>query len=95
MQESAAVLQRLAPKRAPLIGLVAITVFINCIDRGNLATAAPLIRSTMFGPAFGMLAGGLILAALGWRAMFFLFGAVAMQWPLRPTSRRTSLLLKT
>jgi MFS family permease len=33
-----------------------------------------------FGPAFGTLAGGLILAAVGWRAMFLLFGMVAMLW---------------
>jgi MFS family permease len=33
-----------------------------------------------FGPAFGTLAGGIILAGIGWRAMFLLFGALAFLW---------------
>ena len=196
MQQSAAVLDRPAPGRASLIGLIAIAVFINYIDRGNLATAAPLIKNElhlttlqiglltsaffwtytpcqllagwvadrlggnrtlalgfavwslataltslagglaallalrvllgigesaafpclsklfaehvpreelgvangcmvsgmMFGPAFGMLAGGLMLATVGWRAMFLWFGAIALLWLipwLRLTSART------
>lgn len=193
MQQSAAVLGRPAQGRASLIGLITIAVFINYIDRGNLAMAAPLIRNElhlttlqvglltsaffwtytpcqllggwvadrlggnrtlalgfaiwslataltslagglaallalrillgigesvafpclsklfaehvpreelgvangcmvsgmMFGPAFGMLAGGLILATVGWRAMFLWFGAIAMLW-LIPWLRFTS-----
>jgi len=33
-----------------------------------------------FGPAFGTLAGGLIIAAIGWRQMFILFGGLALLW---------------
>ena len=35
-----------------------------------------------FGPAFGMLAGGLLMAAYGWRAMFALFGVATLLWLL-------------
>lgn len=33
-----------------------------------------------YGPAFGTLAGGLIAAQFGWRAMFILFGTIALVW---------------
>ena len=33
-----------------------------------------------FGPAFGVLAGGALIAALGWRPMFVLFGGAALLW---------------
>lgn len=33
-----------------------------------------------FGPAVGTLAGGLLIAHFGWRAMFVLFGALALLW---------------
>jgi MFS family permease len=33
-----------------------------------------------YGPAFGTLVGGLIAAQFGWRAMFVLFGTVALVW---------------
>ena len=33
-----------------------------------------------FGPAFGTLAGGLLMAAYGWRAMFALFGIATLLW---------------
>jgi len=32
------------------------------------------------GPAFGVLGGGAVIAALGWRAMFVWFGAAALLW---------------
>jgi MFS family permease len=35
---------------------------------------------TSFGPAIGVLAGGLIIAAIGWRPMFLLFGVTALLW---------------
>jgi len=34
------------------------------------------------GPAVGVLVGGLVMATIGWRAMFVLFGAVALLWLL-------------
>ncbi len=182
--ERAAVPAQTLSARAALVGLLAVAIFINYIDRGNLATAAPLIKNELhltnvqigvmtsaffwtytpgqfvagwvadklggyralalgfaiwslataltglaggfasllalrvllgigestafpslsklmaenlpveklgfangcivsgvaFGPAFGTLAGGLILAAVGWRTMFLLFGLIAMLW---------------
>jgi MFS family permease len=39
-----------------------------------------IISGLAFGPAFGTLAGGMILATLGWRTMFILFGFAAMLW---------------
>ena len=33
-----------------------------------------------FGPAFGTLAGGLLMASYGWRAMFALFGVATLLW---------------
>jgi len=39
-----------------------------------------ILSGIAFGPAFGTLAGGLIIAAIGWRAMFILFGVAAMLW---------------
>lgn len=35
-----------------------------------------------FGPAFGMLAGGLLMAAYGWRVMFAIFGVATLFWLL-------------
>ncbi|MGL4312873.1 MAG: MFS transporter, partial [Sphingomonas sp.] len=46
--------------------------------RGNGATAMGL----SFGPAFGIFAGGLVMAAWGWRLSFVLFGAVSLLWLL-------------
>lgn len=45
-----------------------------------------------FGPAFGMLAGGLVMAAYGWRAMFALFGLATLLWllPWRRFMRESS-----
>lgn len=35
-----------------------------------------------FGPAFGMLAGGLLMAAYGWRVLFAVFGLATLLWLL-------------
>lgn len=39
-----------------------------------------VISGVAFGPAFGTLVGGYIIATLGWRAMFLLFGVAALLW---------------
>ncbi len=39
-----------------------------------------IVSGIAFGPAFGTFAGGLILASIGWRTMFILFGSVALLW---------------
>jgi MFS family permease len=44
------------------------------------------------GPAFGTLVGGLLMARLGWRPVFMLFGVVSMLWliPWRGVTRRVA-----
>lgn len=50
-------------------------------DRRGVANAA-VAAGIAFGPAVGTLAGGLILANLGWPAIFFIFGIVTLLWLL-------------
>ena len=50
-------------------------------DRRGMANAA-LALGIALGPAAGTLAGGLILATWGWRAIFFAFGIVTLIWLL-------------
>jgi MFS family permease len=50
-------------------------------ERRGIANAA-LALGIALGPAAGTLAGGLILAAWGWRAIFFTFGLVTLLWLL-------------
>ena len=50
-------------------------------ERRGVANGA-LAMGIAFGPAVGTLAGGLIVASWGWRAMFFFFGAVTLLWLL-------------
>ena len=57
-------------------------------ERRGMANACVSIGIAL-GPAIGILAGGIILETLGWRAVFILFGLVTLLWlPLwRGTSR--------
>jgi MFS family permease len=48
-------------------------------ERRGVANAA-LAMGIAFGPAVGTLAGGLMVAHWGWRAMFWAFGAVTLLW---------------
>jgi MFS family permease len=48
-------------------------------ERRGMANAA-LSLGIALGPALGTLAGGLILASLGWRAIFLIFGIVTLLW---------------
>src|SRR5436305_14261624 len=50
-------------------------------DRRGIANSA-LAMGIAFGPAVGTLAGGLMVAHWGWRAMFFTFGALTLLWLL-------------
>src|SRR5690242_11213232 len=50
-------------------------------ERRGIANAA-LAMGIAFGPAVGTLAGGLMVAYWGWRAMFFVFGAITLLWLL-------------
>src|SRR4051812_47335247 len=48
-------------------------------ERRGVANAA-LAMGIAFGPAVGTLAGGLMVAHWGWRALFFVFGALTLLW---------------
>ena len=48
-------------------------------ERRGMANAA-VAAGIALGPAVGTLAGGLIVASLGWRAMFFAFGLATLLW---------------
>lgn len=48
-------------------------------ERRGMANGA-LASALAIGPALGTLAGGLILASCGWRAIFLVFGAVTLLW---------------
>jgi MFS family permease len=50
-------------------------------ERRGIANAA-LAMGIALGPAVGTLAGGLMVANWGWRAMFFVFGALTLLWLL-------------
>ena len=50
-------------------------------ERRGMANSA-LALGIALGPALGTLAGGLILASLGWRAIFIAFGLVTLVWLL-------------
>jgi MFS family permease len=54
-------------------------------ERRGVANAA-LAMGIALGPAVGTLAGGLMVAHWGWRAMFFAFGALTLLW-LAPWQR--------
>jgi len=54
-------------------------------ERRGVANAA-LAMGIALGPAVGTLAGGLMVAHWGWRAMFFVFGALTLLW-LAPWQR--------
>jgi MFS family permease len=66
-----------------------------CVSK-LLATTVPVQRlgiangvvafAYLFGPAVGTKCGGLIMAAFGWRAAFFVFGGLSLLW-LLPWSR--------
>lgn len=48
-------------------------------ERRGLANAAMALGIAL-GPAVGTLAGGVILATLGWRSIFFVFGLLTLIW---------------
>jgi MFS family permease len=49
------------------------------VEQRGIANAA-LAMGIAFGPAVGTLAGGLIVASLGWREMFVIFGIATLVW---------------
>jgi len=62
---------------------------------GQRGRANGFLAAGLFaGPAFGTLAGGLLMAWLGWRGVFFVFGCASVlwlwPWRERPVRRRRS-----
>ena len=60
-------------------------------EQRGMANAA-VAAGIALGPAVGTLAGGLIVASWGWRAMFFVFGLATLLWlvPWRQTVARAA-----
>ena len=56
-------------------------IFAAEVPATQRGTANAMIAAAIaFGPAVGALAGGVILEASGWRAVFMIFGAVTLLW---------------
>jgi sugar phosphate permease len=64
----AALTSRLSPELTRLAVLLALSIFINYIDRGNLALAAPLIKDEL-GLSFYQI--GLLLSSFFWTYAIF------------------------
>jgi len=62
-------------------------------ERRGVANAV-VAAGLALGPAVGTLAGGLIVASLGWRPMFFVFGVLTLIW-LAPWGRLVQQLPRT
>ena len=69
MTTSTAEAPRIAGLGAAVVPLLALAVFINYVDRGNLATAAPLIKDELHLSATQI---GILLSAFFWTYMPFL-----------------------
>ena len=69
MTTSTAETPRIAGLGAAVVPLLALAVFINYVDRGNLATAAPLIKDELHLSATQI---GVLLSAFFWTYMPFL-----------------------
>ncbi len=56
-------------------------LFAECVPPAEQGLANSIAQAGIFfGPAFGSLAGGVLIATLGWRPMFVLFGGAALLW---------------
>lgn len=69
-------------------------LFARHLPSERLGAANGLVSTGLaLGPGFGALAGGLLMAHLGWRPVFMLFGAVSLLW-LIPWRRATAAASK-
>ena len=65
------------------------------VPAGRRGVANAVVAAGLaLGPAVGTLAGGLIVASLGWRPMFFVFGVLTLVW-LAPWGRLVQQLPRT
>jgi MFS family permease len=77
-------------------------IFAAEVPAEKRGSANALIGAALaFGPAVGAMAGGLILLEMGWRPIFWIFGAITLLWlvpwhfasaPLRSTSMTTPVV---
>lgn len=58
-------------------------ILAQVVPRERLGNANGIMSSGyLFGPAVGMLAGGLLMEQFGWRPLFYVFGALSLLWLL-------------
>ncbi len=58
-------------------------IFAKCLPPARLGAAnGAMLAGMSCGPAFGIFAGGLVMAAFGWRAFFIGFGFASLLWVL-------------
>lgn len=56
-------------------------LFAKAVPPSELGVVNSIAISGLFlGPAVGVLAGGMLMAAIGWRMMFLVFGTLALLW---------------
>lgn len=56
-------------------------LFAKAVPPSELGVVNSIAISGLFlGPAVGVLAGGMLMAAVGWRTMFLVFGTLALLW---------------
>lgn len=71
----------------------------EALPREKLGTANGLVGAgLMLGNGLGVLLGGMVLAAMGWQALFFVFGGISLLWLLpwlAMTSGRKPLIQPT
>ena len=79
--------RRPALNAGPLIGMLALAIFFHAVDRGNLATASPLIRSEL---KLSNTALGLLLSAFFWT---FMPGQLVAGWLIRKINAWRTLAL--
>lgn len=67
-------------------------LFAKAVPPSELGVVNSIAISGLFlGTAVGALGGGMLMAAIGWRAMFFIFGSLALLWLVPWTLQARSL----
>src|SRR5579872_5272346 len=72
---------------AAILALIALSIFINYVDRGNLATAAPLIKSEL---KLTNVQYGLLVSAFFW---IYVPGQIAASWLIQKINAYRTLAI--